>query len=130
MVSSLCQKETNLPGGSNSGPPGWRPSTVAHSPTGLLLSDPVATKTTCVAAVTDWVGKCLSKRPGQQLHSSARDKWQFSYNSFASLYDQYRPILLARVQMSIKTIILNHYFYHWPVRAIIYVQFHNVCYSV
>ena len=29
--------ETNLPGGSNSGPPGWRPSALAHLPTDLLL---------------------------------------------------------------------------------------------
>ena len=130
MVSSLCQKEIDMPGGSNSGPPGWRPSALAHSPTDLLLSDPTASKTICATAITDWAGKCLSKQPGRQLHSLAKDKWQFSYNSFASLYDQYRPILLASVQMSIKTILLDHYFYHWPVKGIIYVQFHNVCYSV
>ena len=53
MVSSLCQKETDLPGGSNSGPPGWRPSAVAHLLTDLLLSDPMASKTICMTAVTD-----------------------------------------------------------------------------
>ena len=53
MVSSLSQKETNLPGGSNSGPPGWKPSTLAHLPTDLLLSDPAAYKTIRTATVTD-----------------------------------------------------------------------------
>ena len=65
MVSSLSQKETDLPGGLNPGPPGWKPSTLAHSPTDLLLSDPAVSKTICAAAVTDWVGKCLSEWPGQ-----------------------------------------------------------------
>ena len=120
MVSSLCQKETNLPGGSNSGPPGWRLSALAHSPTNLLLSDPTASKTICAcpsACPSGLVDNCTA-----QLGTSG--------NSFTNLYDQYRPILLASVQMSIKTFLLNPYFYHWPVRAIIYVQFHNVCYSV
>ena len=53
MVSSLSQKETDLPGGSNSGPQGWKPSALAHSPTDLLLSDPVANKTIQAATVTD-----------------------------------------------------------------------------
>ena len=35
---------------------------------------------------------------------------------------KYRPILLASVQLSIKSILLDHYFYHWPVKAIIFVQ--------
>ena len=44
MVSSLSQKETDLPGGLNPGPPGWKPSALAPSPTDLL-SDPTANKT-------------------------------------------------------------------------------------
>ena len=72
-----------------------------------------------VTSTIDCVGKCLSDWT-VQLGTS---------NSFANLYDQYRPILFASVQMSIKTIVPNHYFYHWPVKAIIHVQFHNVCYQ-
>ena len=48
---------------SNSGPPGWKPSTkppILHN-----VSDHVAARSIQVTSMSDWAGNCLSERYGQ-----------------------------------------------------------------
>ena len=53
MESSLCQKGTDLPGGSNSVPPGWKSSALTHWPINPLLADPMADRPICAALGSD-----------------------------------------------------------------------------
>ena len=62
---------TDLPGGSNPRPPGWKSNALAHWPTDPTLPDPVADRPICAALGSHWVGKCLSERHGRRLHSEA-----------------------------------------------------------
>ena len=48
----------------------------------------------------------------------------------SSSFDSFMTILLVIVQLSIKSIPFDYCLYHWSVRTIIYVQFHNICQNV
>ena len=56
---------TDLPGGSNQQPPGWKSSTLTHWPTDPILPDPAADRPICMALGSDWAGKCLSDQCGR-----------------------------------------------------------------
>ena len=62
---------TDLPGGSNPQPPGWKSGALTHWPTDPILPDAAADRPICTALGPDWVGKCLSERCGRRLHSEA-----------------------------------------------------------
>ena len=69
--------------------------------------------------LTEWENACPS---GMADDNTVRPV--ASGSSFDSFYDL---LLLVGVQLSIKSILFDYCLYHWSVRTIMYVQFHNIC---
>ena len=72
--------------------------------------------------LTEWENACPSG-----MVDDCIERLVASSSSFDSFYDH---LLLVGVQLSIKSILFDYCLYHWSVRTIMYVQFHNICRSV